>query len=313
MIARIVRPMLTSRRSLVVLGTVVVGLAFPSAALATLYTLTTAPVGKNHGFKLRLTASQAACGYGSGILTTFTAILTRTNGHATQTNSYGFSSPPQSCKSIVRLTGGNGLSSGHLDGTLSAGRGSINMNFQATGSEAKARGRCGGASGKKRTGILAGSLTLKADRLGTVTLKSTKATLSNASNLCLPGAVKGYLVEGKRRGYYVSASKPTSSGSVRESIVANKGGSGYGFTYKYAVANEPTSDYTGIPADLSSAKVTGASGIGGTASYAGSSSTTYSQHGKLTGHLWVRMAALGVIRPFAGAKNNTISGDQRHR
>lgn len=299
------------------LGTAVVALPGPAIAAgnhkgkakptcgskpSTLCTISTRAVGKNDGFKLHLYLSQTNSGYGQPNQTTFSAILKRTRGHATQTNEYSFSKH-------IKVTGKPGLSSAHVTGTLAGDRGTVNMTFRATGPASKAAGRCGGAKGQKRPGVLSGSLTLKADKLGTVTLKTVKATLSSAINLCSPGLKKGYLVEGYHGVYYVAAWKASKTRRVHEAITvsdqnANKG---YGFTYTYSVANEPTSDYT-VGSKLSTATVKGAGGISGTAKYKGKKSSSYSS-GKMTGGLSVKMAALGVVKPFASAK--TMSGDQR--
>lgn len=270
---------------------------------STLCTISTGAVSTNEGFKLHLYVNQSNEGYGNPNETSFNAILRRKRVHVTQTDEYSFSD--------VKLTGTSNLSSAQLKGTFEDGRGSINMKFRATGSESKAAG-CEGPSGKKRRGVLSGSLTLKADKLGTVRLKSVKATLSTAVNLCGPRAVKGYLLEGysSNGADYVTASKPKPTGPIREEITVSKQTSTYGFTYTYSVANEPTSDYT-VASKLSKATVKGASGIKGTATYKGKKSSSYSL-GKLTGDLSVNMAALGVVKPFASAKNHSLSGDQRY-
>jgi hypothetical protein len=312
MIARIFRPVFTARRSMLVLGVVAVGLAFPTGAMATLFTLNTRLVTKSHGFKFHLHVFNTTTGYGGRNGTTFTAFFSRTRGHVTQTAAYTFSTK-------VRLTGKMKSGSGQIKGTFADGRGSINMTFHGTGKPSKASGGCGGPGGKKRTGTLRGSLTLKADKLGTVRLKSAGATLSTASSMCNPPSpcpTKGYLLEAYRGNTYLCDSKPKSTGPAREVIRTTKnggsapgGGYGWSFAYTYASWNEPTSDYTLNTSNLSSAKVKGASGIHGNATYSGKKSKHHST-GKMTGNLSVHMVVLGTVSPFASAK--TLSADQRH-
>jgi hypothetical protein len=310
MIARIVGQLFTIRRTSLVVGAIIVGLAFPGGAMAAgglAYTehITTPGVMKNHGFKLSLRIFQGTpTGYGGRNPNTVVAILKRKNGHATQVNTYSFSRG-------IRFKGSKDLAYASGKGTLANRRGSINMTFHATGPASKAsvpKG-CGGTPGRKRPGVLKGSLKLKADKLGTVKLRSIKATLSSANYTCQK-SVKGYLLETPGGRYYVAASKKKASGSVREEISLVKQGGGFLFTYTYSVAREPTSDYKLNTSNLSTATVKGAGGIGGKATYQGYKSHTQS-YGKLQGTLWVKMAAIGAVRPFARAKNHTLSADQR--
>ncbi|MBV8941265.1 MAG: hypothetical protein JO321_11775 [Solirubrobacterales bacterium] len=311
MIARILGRPPTIRKPLV-FGVVVAGLAFPAGALAnpTQFILHTGSVKKSHSFKLRLYAFTTNPGYGAPNTTALYVILTRRNGHATQTVDYGFSSTK-----AVKLTGKKTLSSGRIKGKLAGGRGSINMTFSPSGPRSKAPGACGGLSGHKRTGVLKGSLTIKADKLGTITLRSVRATLSNASDTCNPPSpscpTHGYILEGTHGSSYLCAAKSSASAKASEMIQVTKSGSGWGFYYTYAAANEPSSDYTVGP-KLSTATVKGAGGIAGKATFKGGRSSGYST-GKLTGTLWVKMAAIGAVRPFASAKKHTIGGDQRHQ
>jgi hypothetical protein len=300
MIARL----FTFRRSLLLLGSTVVALALPATALGKLYSFRTTGVKKNHGFRVSLSGFNTNAGYGAKNQTTFTVLLKRTSGHATQTAAYAFSKK-------VKLTGTKNLSSGQIKGTLPDGRGSISMSFHATGSlsHASVPKGCTGTPGKKRSGTWSGKLTLKADKLGTVKLSSEKGSLSTAIYQCAPN-VKGYLLEAIHSKYYVTASKPSAKGSVREMIQVTKNGGGYGFTYTYSAANEPTHDYTLDTAKLSTAKVIGAGGIKGNASYKGHKSSSHS-YGKLTGTMYVKMAAIGLVKPFASARKHTMSADQR--
>src|SRR5436190_13045496 len=114
MVARILRPAFGSRRSLLVLGAAVVGLAFPAGAMARLYTLRTSSVAKNSGFKIHLYSANTTTGYGGPKQTALWAVLTRTSGHATQTIDYAFSRG-------VELSGSKKLGSGRVAGTLRGG------------------------------------------------------------------------------------------------------------------------------------------------------------------------------------------------
>jgi hypothetical protein len=300
----------TFRKSLLLVGSTIAALAFPGAALAKLYSFQTTGVKKNHGFRVSLSGFNTNAGYGAKNQTTFTVTLKRTSGHATQTVAYAFSTGSGSKKN-PKLTGTKTLGSAELKGTLTDGRGSIDMRFHATGKLRKAsvpKG-CSGTPGKKRPGTWSGKLTLKADKLGTVTIRSEKGSLSTAIYQCAPN-VKGYLLEATHSKYYVTASKPSAKGSVSEMIQVTENGKGYGFTYTYATANEPTHDYTLDTAKLSTAKVIGAGGIRGKARYKGGKSSRHS-YGRLTGTMYVKMAAIGLVKPFASAKNHSMSADQR--
>lgn len=310
MIARMFKPAFTARRSLVVLGAVLGGLTFPAVSSAAVYTVNTNPVPRNQGFKLHLHVFNSTTGYGGKNPTSFSAVLIRTSGHVTQTSQYTFNKG-------VKLTGSSNLSTGHITGTLQNGRGSINLTFHGTGSTSNVRGGCGGSSGKKRSGKLIGSMTLKADKLGTVQVHAVKATISTATSFCFPGFPKGYFLEGFRglnTAYYVSAGKPTPTGPSREQISITKnggsvsgGGYAWSFLYSYKAQREPTSDYT-VGKNLAKATIKGASGIHGTATYTGKSSKHKSK-GHLTGDLSVTMATIGLVKPFTFG---TLQADQRH-
>lgn len=303
------------------LGTAVVALPGPAMAAGhhkrktktvcrhanILCSISTRAVRKNQGFRLRLTATQSNEGYpGELNSTAFNAILTRKRKHVTQTVEYSFSKG-------IKLTGNKSLTKATIKGTLADGRGSISMTFHSTGPERKASVpkacRAGGFPGHKRSGVLRGSLTLKADKLGTVRLKSVKTTLSTAVLGNCTHSFKGYLLEGTRGEYYVKATKPSKTGSVAEQILVNKSANSgnWAFAYTYTAFNEPSSDYT-VGSGLSTATLKGASGINGTATYQGKKSSSYS-NGKLTGNLSVNMAALGVASPFS---SHSMTGDQRY-
>jgi hypothetical protein len=318
MIARIS----TFRKPLLLLiGAIVAALAFPAGAMGVrtgdggvakkkgkpIITLTTSAAKSNKGFTLRLLAYQSAALYGGTNPPELIAFLTRKKGHATQTTEYVFSSH-------LKMTRTKGESSGTIKGTLPSKRGSIDMTFHATGGSSKARGRCGGIGGSKRSGTLSGSLTLHADKLGTVKLKSVGAVLSSADYGCSAPSPstcpsKGYLLEAPHAAY-LCFSKPKAKGRVREVVERVKAKPGFGAYYVYSVSNERSRDYK-VGAKLASATLKGAGGIRGQAVYSGSKSSRHST-GKLTGTLYVKMAALGVVRPFAKAKRHEVSADQRH-
>lgn len=317
MIARI----FTFRRSLLLLGVTVAGLAFPAAMVvanasardtakkAPTVILKSGTTKSNKGFNLRLFAYQAPGLYG-GITRYLTVYMTRKSGHATQTAEYIFSSH-------VKMTAAKHQTSGTIKGKLPGGRGSIRMTFHSTSRSSKARGACGGSKGSKRSGTLSGSMTLKADKLGTVKLRSIQATWSSATYLC-PGPPsphtcpsKGYLLEAPHA-TYLCFSKPTAKSRVSEVIELVKGGSsGFGAYYVYAVANAPSRDYK-VGAKLASASLKGAGGIRGQAVYSAKKKSKRQTHGKLTGTLSVKIAALGLVQPFAKAKHHVLSADQRH-
>ncbi len=155
----------------------------------------------------------------------------RREGTSRQTGAYTFNASNCHKCAGVKLTG-TGLSTAHMAGPLPNGRGSVNLTFHGTGSISEARGGCGGPAGKKRSGKLIGSMTLKADKLRTVKLHAVSATISTAVNQCHPGIPKGYFLEGFRgmaTVYYVNAGKPTPTGLSREFISMTKsGGNGPG-------------------------------------------------------------------------------------
>ncbi|MGN6168331.1 MAG: hypothetical protein ACTHQQ_09190 [Solirubrobacteraceae bacterium] len=310
MIARMFRPAFTVRRSFLVLGILIGGLAFPAVSEAALYTVNTNSVPRNQGFSLHLHAFNTNPGYGGPNQTSVSAFLIRTRGHVTQTDQYTFNKG-------VKLTGSRNLSTGHITGTLQDARGSINLTFHGTGPTRRAPGGCGGAAGKKRSGKLIGSMTLKADKLGTVKLHAIRATFSTATSLCHPGFPKGFFLEGFRgtgTSYYVNAGKPSPTGVSRELISVTRnggtvrgGGLAWSFLYSYKAEREPTSMYT-VGKSLASATVKGASGIHGTASYTGKSNAHHST-GHLSGNLSVNMATIGLVKPFASGR---MTADQRH-
>lgn len=295
----------------VVLGAAVI--ALPSAAVArssrggkgkrTIYTMNTTSVVQK-GFKVKVYAFQTNPGYGSPIQTTFSVYLKKTSGKATQAAVYTFNKG-------IKFKGTTNLSTAKVSGKFADSRGSVNMSWKGSGSTKKAPGKCsGGTSGSKRSGTFKGTLTLKADNLGTITLKSLKTTVSTATTGECSHSLKGYIVEGynKNDTWYVKATKPSSTGSVHEEIDEYKSAGGdnpaWSFAYSYAVNGQPSSDYT-IGSKLSSATITGSGGISGTATYTGSKGKKHS-NGKLTGDLSAPNGVIGTLTP-----PSSLSADQR--
>ncbi len=265
--------------------------------------LTTAPVSRNHGFKLSLDATNGPGGSFSALAFT---LERRSGGHgagsALETTIYRFNRR-------ISFEGNASLASARLHGLLLRDRGWIDMTFHAT---RRAQGLpvpkgCVGSPGEKRRGILRGSLTLHADRLGVVRLRETKATLSippeisdcyGARRTSAHGTALEVNYARGSHGVYVYATKPTPGGLVEEGVVISRTRSSCSFSYSYT-ALASRSDYT-FPADLLSAVLKGAAGIHGRATYKGTHAAKKSSEGVLSGHLAVSFATLGSIKPLAG-------------
>jgi hypothetical protein len=168
------------------------GLAIPAGALAdgsgSEY-IQTVKVKKNAGFKLSVLASKGnptACG--GPCPSSVGAFLVKHSGSGvgstTQTNDYGLSSG-------ITFMGSKNLSSAKVSGTFAKRRGSIRMTFHATkaATAVPVPKGCTGTPGKQRKGVLKGSFKLKADKLGTETLKSIRATFVKPPKItsCSPG------------------------------------------------------------------------------------------------------------------------------
>jgi hypothetical protein len=288
------------RRPLLVLVTALVGLTFPAAAMAA-DVLTTTGVAKEKGFRLSLRIVQGGvAGYGGVTPNTVSGSLTKKSGHATQLDDYGFFHG-------IDFTAASDLSSATVTGTFADGRGSISMTFHATGPLVNAGGPkgCSRVPQQERRGVLKGSYTLHADRLGTIRQKSFMATLSTTDYSGWIAPIHGL----ELFTYYtgrpsVLVSKPSPTGRVSEMIQVSKGrdSTDWGITYSYLVTGLPSSDYR-VGSRLSTAKVTGGGGISGTATYSGTKGASTPRHshskGTVAGILAVTMAAIGRVTPFA--------------
>jgi hypothetical protein len=286
---------------LLVLGTAVVGLAFPAGAMAATEQITTKAVTKTDGFRLQVKVVQGApTGYGGRYPNSVAGILNRTNGHATQANNYAFSS-----FGVHTLTfkGSRDLSSAKISGTFVNGRGSINMTFHATGTKyhVSVPKGCTGHGGYRRLGTLTGSYTLHADKLGTITQKSFQATLSTASFQCSKPS-HGYDLQTIGGNPYVDIFK-SKTGSVSELIEKSGSGNGWAITHTYSVKGEPSTDYK-VGKNLKTATVTGAGGISGKASYTATHTISSNQTtGTMSGSLAVTMATIGKVPAFPSKRS----------
>lgn len=302
MIPRVLRQAFTIRKSLLVVGVAVLGLALPAGALAKTEHIDTAGVMKAKGFKLSLNVLQGALtGYGGRNPNSVAGILKKKSGHATQVYNYAFNKG-------IKFKGSKNLGSATVKGTFAKGLGKIDMKFHATGKATRARvpKGCTGSPGKKRRGVFRGTYKLHANKLGTITVRSFRATLSSAVVSC-NRSTHGYVLETfPSNKPYVQVSKASATGPVTESIEVSKGPGAWSFTYTYSVSREPSSDYK-VGSKLSTAKVIGAGGIKGTATYSGSKSKN--SFGKLKGTLRVTMAAIGPVSPFG---SGTQGAEQKH-
>ena len=326
MIVRVFRPAFTVRRTLVLLGVFGVGVAFitasrvraaPTAAVnpcsqsdlrATCQLETTPIQVGSKGFELRLSVVQGiAFGYGAPAkVTSLSAVLFRRSGQATETDTYN---PLTGRGRRLSISWGSKsmapLQFAQIKGTFVDGLGSINLTFDATGSirhVAVPKG-CRGRGGDRRAGILSGSFTLHADKLGTITQKSFRATISTAAYTCYQ-AKRGYGVETDSSDHLpmLTVSKPTARGRVSETIDAFSGKPGAFIYHTYTVSGLPSSDFTLNPSTLSSGHVIGGGGISGSATYTSTGSSTEYTVGRMAGSLAVTFASIGRATPFPSSR-----------
>ncbi len=271
--------------------------------------LTTVRVRRNHGFKLALDATNGPNGsFSSLTLTLEKRSHGRGVGSSLETTTYIFNRR-------ISFAGAANLASAKLHGLLLRRRGWIDMTFRATRHAVgiPVPKGCVGTPGVKRRGILRGSLTLNADRLGTVRLRVAGATLSVQPSIsdCYGGRQSG--AEGTaletndtpgRHAVYLYATKPARRGLVSEGVVIADTGRSYSFSYSYT-ALAPRSDYT-FPANLSRALVRGVAGIHGRVKYSGTRARESSE-GAVTGRLSVAFATIGTVKPLAGGR---LTGNQ---
>ncbi len=261
-------------------------------------------VTKASGFKLNFNVQQGQpTGYGGRYPPDVIVNLNRSSGSAKQSNQYTFTKG-------IHFTGSSKFSTGRFQGTFAKGRGSINMTFHPKGSvfTAHVPKGCSGSGGKARRGTLSGSFTLKADKLGTVKVKSIPATLSNANYTCNPSNKGVSIVQPPTAKVGVNAQQL--SGKDNISIFSTSRGSGYSFLYTYAISvASSTNDYT-FTSDLKSATLTGSNGIGGTATFTGTHKFSKNKYGgKMSGTLSVTMKSIGKVTPFT----KTVNGYSQQR
>jgi hypothetical protein len=301
MVARILRPVFTVRRSLVVLVAVGGGLVFPAASMAVTAQIKTTPIHKtSKGFMFTLLIQQGQpTGYGTRYPNSVQAILFRHNGNATENDNYSFSG-----KKTLQFKPGakpNSLQFAKITGTFAKGRGSINLTFHATGPahHVNVPKGCQGQGGESRSGTLSGSFTLLADKLGTIKQSTfKKATISSANYSCVPKS-HGYDVQTLTGSTYVDIYKNPSN-KVTETIEYEPSGSGWAFIYKYYVTGLPGSDYkVETRKNLKKAIVKGAGGFSGTsATYSSKHSSKHKTTGKIKGSLAATLASLGKVTAF---------------
>jgi hypothetical protein len=311
MIARIFRSTFTTRRSFLVLGTVVVGLAFPAASMGTTDQIKTTPIHKgSQGFQLTLAIHQGVpTGYGGRYPNSVAVILFRHTHNGTENDNYAFSTPKPAGTHKINFSGSKDLSSAQIAGSFVNSGGSINMTFHATGkpSHVNVPKGCTGHGGTKRSGTLSGSFTVHADNLGTITQNSFKATISTAAFQCYK-ASRGY--ELQTSGYnpaWVDIFKTSASSPVSEEIDVSNTGNGWAFDHKFTASRAPTSDYKLNTSKLNSATVKGADGITGKATYSSKKSSKHDTVGKMSGSLAVTFGTIGKVKAFPssrGAKQN---------
>jgi hypothetical protein len=311
----IFRSAFTVRRSSLVLGSVVVGLAFPAASMAATDTVSTTPIHKgSQGFMLRLTIQQGPpTGYGGRYPNAVTATLVKKSdsGHATETDTYTFSGQQ---KHLKFTTGSKALQYVKITGKATNGDGSINMAFHATGKPVhfKVPNGCfsdtGASGGTKRSGTLSGSYTLHANKLGTIKQKSFKATISNISWTC-SRPTHGYEVQTLTGNPYVDVFRGA-KGKVTETIddSGRVGGPvAWSFEHSFIVRGLPSSDYKLSTTHLNTATVKGAGGITGTATYSSTKSSSHKTTGTMKGSLAAPFVSIGKLNAFPKTRSATQS------
>jgi hypothetical protein len=311
LLVRIFRQAFTVRRSLVVLGAVVGGLAFPAASMAVTAQIKTTPIHKgNQGFQFTLWLKQGTpAPYGGRNPTVVQGILFRHNGNATENDNYTFSSTGGHKLTFKAGKNAKALQFAKVTGTFANNRGSVNLTFKANGPahHVNVPKNCKGHAGERRTGTLSGSYTLKADNLGTITQKTFKnATISSAAFVCHK-STHGYDIRTTDFGEtFVDVAKSPSN-KVTETIQKEPNGNGWAFLYTYYVKGLPSTDYK-VGSGMKTASITGASGISGKATYTAKKKSSHKTTGKLSGTLAATFAAIGKVQPLTKPR----SAEQTH-
>jgi hypothetical protein len=301
------------RKRWIVVGLAVVACAFPAGALAKPRDyITTGAVPKAQGFKLTLKLLQGGGtgGYGGRLAPTLDLFLNRTTGSATQVNDYEFNSG-KICGSKKKCAKDDPtLRYAVVGATFDKHRGSINMSFHPTGPRYHVNVPKGcGRSGYSRHGKLTGKLTLKADKLGTIKLKSVKATLSTAYRkaICHKTGTLLFGSRGVNTSFGVFAYHIQGASTVREGLYKFSVGATSALIHCYSVtAPFSTGAYT-HSADLSSGTINAAGGITGAAAKFSGPKAKHISNGHFTaGGLQAKTAAVGVLSPFASKLTNAF-------
>jgi hypothetical protein len=254
-----------------------------------------------------LVTQQIFYAYGGPVKTSsFAAVLSRHQGQMTESDSYSFlagSGHPLTFSWGERSA--KPLQFAQIKGTFGNGRGSIDLTFHPTG-PARYVGvpkGCGGHGGRRRPGTFIGSFTLYADKLGAITHKSLKATISTASYTCnLPTPGYGVQTDASHELPLLIVRKPSSTGPVSETIDVFRNWNGGFYTHTYTVSGLPSSDFTLDTSTLSTGQVKGAGGISGTATYNSTHSSTQLTVGRMGGSLAVTFASIGKVTPFPSSR-----------
>jgi hypothetical protein len=230
--------------------------------------------------------------------------------HGGETAAYDFSKG-------IKFTGRQDMSTAHVKGSFAKHRGLIKMGFKATGKKHNVpvpKG-CTGSPGSGRNGILKGKFRLRADKLGTVRIKRTKATLETPPTIedCTGGggggASHGSSVDGgrstKKQSINYSAFKPRSGGHTEETVAVTRFGKGWDFNW-FLTSRGPRSAYKSTN-HLTRATVKGVGRMSGTAKYKGKKTSPNSSTGKSGGNLVAHFASLGNFRVF---KSGKLQGSQ---
>lgn len=277
---------------------------------AALQLSTRKPIKVNKHFKLSLFSNQGSAEPGFPAQASFDASFV----HGKETAFYDFFRG-------IKFSAKKDMSSAHVKGSFAKHRGSVKMTFKATGKKHKIpvpKG-CTGTPGSSRNGILKGKFRLRADRLGTVRVKRTKATLEQPPETgeCNPGGGGGADQHGtsvggthssKTQSISWSALKPRSGGHTDESVDVSKTDN-KSFSFEYLLdARGPRSKYKSS-SNLKRATVKGVGKFSGTARYKATHTISPdSTVGKTGGDFAAHFTVLGKVKLF---KKGKLEGGQQ--
>lgn len=290
--------------------TLALGAPAVSHAAQPLQLTTRKPIKVNKHFKLTLFANQGSKEPG---FPAQSASFDANFVHGKESASYYFFRG-------IKFSAKQDMSSAHVKGSFAKHRGSVKMSFKPTGKKHKIpvpKG-CTGSPGSGRNGILKGKLRFRADRLGTVRIKRTKATLEQPPQIgeCNPGGggggdQHGTSVSGahssKSQSISWSAFKPRHGGHTDESVdVSKTDNKSFSFEY-FLSARGPRSKYK-PSSNLKRATVKGVGKFSGTARYKATQKTSpTSTVGKTGGTFAAHFAILGKVKVF---KKHKLEGGQ---